>query len=193
MRRLGILLVILTATACGSGKADVITTLPIEGAAMEPALTNGEQVDVLRYDSPVKTGDLIAFYAPASLNRAMVKRVIAGPGQTVQIVEVYGPSGKDMVGSEVHVDGQRLEEPYVNGITECDRQFGCSFQAPTNPQPAVPTAGASPLSMVIGQGQPECERTACYFVMGDNRPNSADSRQGWLVPVDNIIGYVAQP
>jgi hypothetical protein len=35
-----------------------------------------------------------------------------------------------------------------------------------------------------------CETTGCYFVMGDNRQRSADSRQGWLVPAENIIGYV---
>jgi hypothetical protein len=28
--------------------------------------------------------------------------------------------------------------------------------------------------------------------MGDNRQNSSDSRQGWLVPVENIIGYIEQ-
>ena len=28
--------------------------------------------------------------------------------------------------------------------------------------------------------------------MGDNRLNSSDSRQGWLVPLENIIGYVEE-
>ena len=36
-----------------------------------------------------------------------------------------------------------------------------------------------------------CAVKGCYFVMGDNRQNSSDSRQGWVVPAENIRGYIA--
>lgn len=149
----------------------------MEGAGMEPTLHDGNVLDVLRYDRPVASGDLIVFHAPTSPSREFLKRVVAGPGQTVSIA-----AGK------ASVDGQALTEPYIQGTTECF-EAGCTFVIP-DAQPAVPNPGASPLSVSPGAPQPECETSACYFVLGDNRMNSSDSRGGWLVPVQNIIGYV---
>jgi len=149
----------------------------MEGGSMEPTLLNGTLLDVLRYASPPATGDLIVFHAPTSPSREFLKRVIAGPGQTVSIAS-----------GEVSVDGTALIEPYIKGTTEC-LQAGCTFII-ADAQPAVPDPGASPISVSPGAPQPECETSACYFVMGDNRQNSSDSRQGWLVPVQNIVGRV---
>jgi signal peptidase I len=153
---------------------------------MEPKFSNLDVLDVLRYTAPVATGDIIVFHAPTSPNREFVKRVIAGPGQQVEVVD----------GVEVRVDGQRLDEPFVKGLTQCNKQSACSFRIPPNLQPSIPGPGASPISNLIAGPVVDnlaCQTTACYFVMGDNRQNSSDSRQGWLVPVDNIIGYIAQP
>jgi signal peptidase I len=153
---------------------------------MAPTFSNLDVLAVLRYTAPVAPGDIIVFQAPTSPNRDFVKRVIAGPGQEVEIID----------GVEVRVDGHRLDEPHANGITQCNKQFGCSFRIPPNLQPSIFGHAASPISNLIGGpvvDNSACQTTACYFVMGDNRQNSSDSRQGWLVPVDNIIGYIAQP
>ena len=159
---------------------------------MEPKFSNLDVLDVLRYTAPVATADIIVFHAPTSPNREFVKRVIALPGQSVRIDD-------DVVRIEVRVDDQRLNEPYVKGVTDCPSGpgSGCTFLVPHNPQPPVPKPDASPISMTVGGPSgidiSACQTTACYFVMGDNRQNSSDSRQGWLVPVDNIVGYIAQP
>jgi signal peptidase I len=199
MRRYGVLLALLALAACSGGSdatptptTDVVERFTVEGASMEPKFSNGDVLDVLRYTAPVATGDIVVFHAPTSPNREFVKRVIAGPGQSVRIDD-------DAVRIEVRVDDQPLNEPYVKGVTDCPSGpgSGCTFLVPHNPQPAIPVPDSSPISIPIDElGRLDalpCKTTACYFVLGDNRQNSSDSRQGWLVPVDNIIGYVESP
>ncbi len=160
----------------------------VEGASMYPSLENGEYliVNKLSYaqldtsifnflpfydagDAPLKhiwgepdRGDIIVFRAPTSPNRDFIKRIIGLPGDTIQITE----SG------EVILNGEVLDEPYITGITNCNSTC----------EPLTIPAAGSPGSHA------KCGSDACYFVMGDNRQNSSDSRQGWLVPEENIIG-----
>lgn len=71
----------------------------IHGTSMSPALSPGDLIVCCRTTSP-KRGDIIAFYYN---NRILVKRVIALPGETVEIRE----------DGTVLVDGRILEEPYL--------------------------------------------------------------------------------
>ncbi|MFB3093945.1 MAG: signal peptidase I [Dehalococcoidia bacterium] len=153
-----------------------IQNFRVEGASMEPSLDSGEYliVNKLSYaeidlsifdwlpffdsgDNPVhhlwdtpSRGDVIVFRSPTNLNRDFIKRIIGMPGDTV---EIDGDAGTVML------NGQAIEEPYVQGDTTCSNTCG-----------------------------PWVVPEAAYFVMGDNRQNSSDSRQGWFVPEGNIIG-----
>jgi signal peptidase I len=161
----------------------------VEGASMNPSLENGEYliVNKLSYaeldlsmfnwlpffdagSNPVhhllggpSRGDVIVFAAPTSPSRDFIKRVIGLPGDTVTI---------DNASGVVSVNGKKLEEPYIQGTTTCGQQ-PCTYN--------IPAAGS-----VAAHAQ--CGSDDCYFVMGDNRQNSSDSRQGWLVPKENIVG-----
>jgi signal peptidase I len=81
-------------------------------------------------------------------------------------VEIQESSG------EVRVNGQLLAEDYIQGVTGCSSPV-CTW--------TIPEAGTA-------ESQSQCGSDHCYFVMGDNRQNSSDSRQGWLVPKENIVG-----
>ena len=95
-------------------------------------------------------GDVIVFRSPTQPNRNFIKRIIAVPGDSIQIFPRDGI---------VTINGKFIEESYIEGKTPCLRS-------------------CVPLRVPEGH----------YFVMGDNRQDSGDSRQGWFVPEENIIG-----
>jgi len=164
------------------GPPETIDVFRMEGANMEPTFMNGDVLDVLRYEAPVENGDVIVFAGPTFPNRDFLKRVVASPGQTVEIRD-----------GSVRVDGELLDEAYVQGTTGCFNNT-CTFDVPPNDEPTVPDPSAPPILIEPPNfDNSVCQTIACYFVMGDNRQNSSDSRQGWLVPVENIIGYVLKP
>ena len=160
----------------------------VEGLSMSPSLANGEylivnklsyaQIDLGMFDflpfydageNSVKhlwggpsRGDDIVFEAPTSPGRDFIKRIIGLPGDTIEITA----DGK------VIVNGTVLDEPYIAGTTTCSGPE-CTR--------TIPEKGSA-------EAEAKCGSDACYFVMGDNRQNSSDSRQGWLVPEQNIIG-----
>jgi signal peptidase I len=138
----------------------------VEGAGMSPTFEDGRVVTVHPYpsgDSP-EAGDIIVFRAPTAPHREFIKRVIGLPGDNIEIQD-----------GVVLVNGRALDEPYAAGPTTCS-SAKCRWLA----------ADGS-----TGPAEVYCARD-CYFVLGDNRRNSSDSRQGWLVPRENIIGYVPE-
>lgn len=127
-----------------------LPVLRIYGSSMTPTLSEGELVAAVK-GARFQSGDLIAFYYN---NKILVKRVIAGEGQWVDIDE----SGN------VSVDHQALYEPYVEekALGECD--IDLPYQVPS-------------------------ER---FFVMGDHRETSVDSRSTAVgcVSRDQVIGKI---
>ena len=124
--------------------------LQIYGNSMTPTLEEGQIVISLK-DSDFQQGDLVAFYLG---NKLLVKRVIAGPGDWVEIT----PEG------QVYLNGSALEEPYVQELAlgQCDLEF--PYQIPD-------------------------ER---YFLLGDHRETSVDSRSSVVgcVAMEQIVGRI---
>lgn len=94
----------------------LLPVLQIYGSSMAPTLDEGNIVLSVK-NSRFETGDMIAFYYN---NKILIKRVIAQPGQWVDI---------DNQGT-VYVDGKMLHEPYVSdkAIGECDIEL--PYQVP---------------------------------------------------------------
>lgn len=124
----------------------------------------------------ISRGDIIVFHYPVDPSQHFVKRVIGVPGDHLR-----------MISKRVWINGKLLEEPYVRFIEPPNDAFRDNF--PRTDIPAARLVGSWWLEMrkLVEDGQliiPEGH----YFVMGDNRDDSEDSRYWGFVPRENIIG-----
>lgn len=131
----------------------------VSGASMEPTFDDLQYliVDRVSYDFlEPQRGDVIVFDLPQNTSRALIKRVIGLPGETVRLEN----NAVTIVNSE-HPDGFTLAEPYLD---------------------AHNLGGATDMAITLGPDQ--------YFVLGDNRKVSADSRLWGTLPREDIVGRV---
>lgn len=134
---------------------------------------------LLPYENP-KHGDIIVFRYPADITQTFVKRVIGVPGDRIKMVQGI-----------VYRNGVRLNEPYAyqSGPYDPDRDNFPGAPAPyADPQhPLQAVLQEDMLEHHVVDGQVVVPPDS-YFVMGDNRDNSLDSRYWGFVPRDYIIG-----
>ena len=107
----------------------------------------------------IHRGDIVVFKYPDEPERDFIKRVIGLPGETIELRN-----------KKVYVNGQPLEEPYVHFLEPAhNAQEVTSFDVRERYGPVTVPAGQ-------------------YFVMGDNRDNSQDSRYWGFLPRGYIKG-----
>jgi signal peptidase I len=123
----------------------------------------------------VQRGDIVVFHYPVNPAQHFVKRVVGVPGDRVRLVN-----------KQVQVNGVPLKEPYAHFSRPANDLFRDSF-------PRLDVApGETPewwvqLRKLVEDGQLIVPQ-GHYFVMGDNRDDSYDSRYWGFVPQANIIG-----
>ena len=110
----------------------------------------------------IRRGDIVVFKYPVEPDRDFIKRVIALPGETVEVRE-----------KKVFINGKPLDEGYVHFL--------------------APPAASSELHEVTSfdvreRYGPVTVPPNQYFVMGDNRDNSQDSRYWGFLPRENVKG-----
>ncbi len=125
-----------------------LPVLRIYGNSMTPTLSEGNIVVTVK-TTEFQPGDVIAFYYN---NKLLVKRVIAGPGDWVDIAD----------DGTVYVNGKELEEPYLEEKALGETNIDYPYQVPEDR----------------------------WFVMGDHRSVSLDSRTKAIGPIaeEQIVG-----
>jgi len=139
----------------------VVSAYRVSSASMEDSLFEGDYIFVnkLAYDygTDPKVSDIIVFKYPNNPQKDYIKRIMAGPGQIVQLADKV-----------LFIDGEVAPIPMNTKnidarIIPADLSFRDNF---------------GPFTVPPGE----------YFVMGDNRDDSRDSRFWGTVPVENIKG-----
>jgi signal peptidase I len=126
----------------------------VEGTSMQPELRDQDRLFINKFAyhfESISRGDVVVFHYPRDPSKSYIKRIIALPGDTLDIDE-----------GRVYVNGQRVDEPYVPHRYRDTR--------------SVP-------EMVIPPNE--------YFVMGDHRSISSDSRDFGPVSRELIYGKAA--
>jgi signal peptidase I len=128
----------------------------------------------------VHRGDIIVFRYPVDSTQHFVKRVIGLPGDRLRLWH-----------SRVYVNGRVLHEPYVVFKEHFPDEFRDNFPAGHGVNDAinenVRVEWATQLRSLVQNGELIVPRGQ-YFVLGDNRDQSLDSRYWGFVPRENIIG-----
>ena len=109
---------------------------------------------------PVRRGDILVFKAPEDPETDLIKRVIGLPGEMVEVRN-----------KKVFINGKPLDEPYVHFLFP-----------PGERAPGEVNAGA------MADYGPVMVPDRHYFMMGDNRDNSRDSRYWGFMPAGHIKG-----
>jgi signal peptidase I len=162
-------LVIVVALGVAFGMREyVVGTYFIPSASMEPTLMVGDRILVnkLAYHlHNIERGDIIVFGRPPREQSApeikdLVKRVVGLPGEWIS----SGPYGQVLVGTTP----------------------GCANQHPVPESYLTASARANPGPSIGCLHIPENH----YFVMGDNRGDSEDSRAFGPIPRSIVVGHV---
>lgn len=167
-------------------KGFIFDIVRVDGSSMFPTLVNNDRLIVTKLGYTPEQGDIVIldseyknreeYFDKLALSKdkdelSWFEKFIAQGSMPDELEKKYyvkrviAMEGQtvDLVDGKVYVDGSLLDEPYYKGTTS-----------------SIDPTVEFPLTVEEG----------CVFVMGDNRPNSKDSRSSELgtVPVEAILG-----
>jgi signal peptidase I len=175
--------------AAGSfGLAHYFQVVVVYGHSMEPTMTTGDRLIVFktvrnptflgfRIGNPISVklhnGHLIVMNLPYGPPAAVIKRIVAGPGDTLSVRN-----------AGVHINGAAVHENYLDNPKPFrpPGAWHVEYLLPDVSGSSYAATGHEWGPMVIPPGR--------YFVLGDNRDRAGDSRLFGLVNIDDILGVV---
>jgi len=162
--------------------------------SMKPTILEGDYVYVnkLAYDLKVpfttwhlaewgapRRGDIVVFYSPKDGTR-LVKRAVGLPGDTVELRD------DQLIINGLPVEYKPIDAELLHDVTANERA-GSVYATEELPGREHMVEGI-PNAPAIRTFGPYRVPENCYFMMGDNRDNSFDSRYFGMVPRNRILG-----
>ncbi len=160
----------------------------IPSESMEPALLVGDFLLVdkqatappshlhLMPTPAIHRGEIIVFHFPVDPKLHLVKRVVALPGDLVHLRHGH-----------VFVNGTGVAEPYAIHLSQRPDLYRDEFPHLATADPDVNSRWWIQMRSLVRDGDLVVP-PGSYFVLGDNRDNSDDSRYWGLVPRGDIVG-----
>lgn len=171
----------------------IVEPFRIPSASMMPTLLIGDFILVNKYDYGIRLpvlntkvygdhtperGDIVVFRYPEDDKTPYIKRVIGLPGDEL----VYEDK-------TLYINGEEVKETHLGDYTGQDSDNLAMFGSQTYAEDLtgvthrileVPGRTPKNISVIVPKGH--------YFVLGDNRDNSKDSRYWGFVPDENLMG-----
>ena len=168
----------------------VVQAFQIPSESMESTLLIGDYVlvDKMHYGGDgsalesvlpyrdIHRGDIVVFRYPVHPDQHFVKRVVGVQGDRIRLVD-----------KQLFVNGTRVVEPYVQHLPNNTDAWRDNFPRLNFGGAGVEGDWYSEMRGLVRDNQlvvPEGH----YFVMGDNRDQSSDSRYWGFVPRENVVG-----
>jgi len=160
----------------------------IPSASMEPTLLVGDFLLVDKQvgaeapprifppTSVIHRGDLIVFHFPVDPSLHLVKRVVGLPGDRLRLR-----------GGRVYIDGQAQAEPYAVFRPSPPDSYRDDFPRMVSADPGVDSRWWIEMHSLVSNGELTVPPDQ-FFVLGDNRNDSEDSRYWGFVPRAAIVG-----
>lgn len=133
----------------------------VEGASMEPTLHDEDRL-ILNKFSDLERFDIVVFPAPDNEKDKYIKRIIGVPGDQIEYRE-----------DQLYLNGEPFSEKYLPDYQSPDSLY-------------YETGHFSLESLLGAKTVPEGQ----YFVLGDNRMNSRDSREFGFIDEEDMVGKV---
>ncbi|MEP4484480.1 signal peptidase I [Marinobacter alexandrii] len=156
--------------------SSMVPTLQVGDYILVNKFTYGIRLPVVRtkvldINTPER-GDVMVFFPPHLNNTYYIKRVIGLPGDTVTYRD-----------KQLTVNGERLALDKLGVLPEGDRRFSVGLESLGESSHLTQVDLMRPARDFSVQVKP-----GHYFMMGDNRDNSSDSRVWGQVPEKDIVG-----
>lgn len=139
-------------------RTHIASPFTVSGYSMQNTLMNGKRMFLFK-NASIERFDIVVFPDPRGGEDFYIKRLIGLPGDRLYVED-----------DQLYINDVSIAEPYLDSLKS-------TLPAPfTNDFTLYDITGNDTIPEGYG------------FVMGDNRPNSGDSRQFGLVPLTSILG-----